>query len=256
MILPMTEATTAFPVDCTIPLLALPYKPPSTLRARALPCASGRHECDNSTFESTHPLAIIRSCVRPLRYKTTMASTPPLTLAISTPPTTPASLVSVGPAASSILSAPQMPPVDPDVMNSLSRDIRDDLGLNKSSPAKKSWGPVESEDGASFTTSSLEEELLCLEQKARQAALKIQSGVEAGPISLGWATMDMYERLVGRLSSAYRLSWGLSPTMEVAEHEKEGSGSFGQVLFWGDPSPMHEQTIEWLHEKVSEQLKG
>lgn len=88
----------------------------------------------------------------------------------------------------------------------------------------------------------------------KQAALKVLRGEREGPISVGMTTSYTFDRLRAELSPAYRLSWGLSPSLEDATRVGKGGGRFGLVLFWGDPSPVHEDTILWLRFKVKEQL--
>lgn len=110
--------------------------------------------------------------------------------------------------------------------------------------------------GVTFTTVYLQDELSGLVAKTKQAAIDLQKGGRGGPISLGWTTEDTYHRLCSGVSSAYRLSWGCDQDMSEALRPEVGRESFGLVVFWGDPSGPHEQSIAWLRKKLSTQLNG
>jgi hypothetical protein len=106
------------------------------------------------------------------------------------------------------------------------------------------------------STASLGEELSSLLERAKQASSDVYKGSRGdGPICLGWVTEDMFDQLSSDFSSAWRLSWGLTSSMNEALRQ-EDQGLVGQILFWGDPTPIHERTIEWLHTKVCQQLRG
>lgn len=110
--------------------------------------------------------------------------------------------------------------------------------------------------GAFFTNKSAEQELEDLVKSAQVAALQILTGARSGPISLGYATEDMFDRLVSGLWSMYRLSWGSTADFESAVQGKEDGGSFGLILFWGDPNAMHDEVGEWVQRKTRDQLSG
>ncbi|PWN21226.1 hypothetical protein BCV69DRAFT_282715 [Microstroma glucosiphilum] len=219
-----------------------------------------------------------------------MTSTPPLTLtATTTPPTTPAARVELvlgvgdsmpavstsddtaspppeahaGPSTLSVTSfvpiltdGSQVEAGSLDLLAQLARNLSDDLRLTQASPLRASWEAVEDESGTFFSTRSLEAEGRVLLERGRQAALEVQGGLKEGPISLGWATKDMFERVQDDLSKSYRLSWGFSPNMTTSIRDQGESGVLGQVLFWGDPSPEHAMITTWLHQRVVRQLRN
>jgi hypothetical protein len=115
---------------------------------------------------------------------------------------------------------------------------------------------VEGTVGAFFTNKSAEQELEDLVESAQVAALQILTGARSGPISLGYATEDMFDRLVSGLSSMYRLSWGSTADFEPDVQGREDGGSFGLILFWEDPNTMHDEVGEWVQRKTSDQLPG
>lgn len=78
-----------------------------------------------------------------------------------------------------------------DFIVQLARDLSDDLRLTQSSPMRGSWEPVEDTGGVFFTTRSLEDELKGLLERAKKAAIDVQSGLKQGPISLRWTTTEL-----------------------------------------------------------------
>jgi hypothetical protein len=141
-----------------------------------------------------------------------------------------------------------------DIFDKVALNRNDDLRLTQSSPAEKPSTIVDTGEEIFFDTKSSDAELLSLLAVTRQAALQVLRGEREGPLSLGWTTEDTFHRMRARLSSAYRLSWGLSHSLEDAAQVVQDRGRFGLVLFWGNPSPVHEDTILWLTFKVKEQL--
>jgi hypothetical protein len=147
-------------------------------------------------------------------------------------------------------------PVPLEVFATVARNLNDDLRLTQSSPVNKPTKPHDPNDGAFFSTASLEADLNVLIKMTKKAAVDVRRGAREGPLALGWETQDTYHELIAGLSSAYHLSWGVTPSMDDAVEVKEGRGAFGLVLFWGDPSGTHDKAISWLTNKVRDQLYG
>jgi hypothetical protein len=103
-------------------------------------------------------------------------------------------------------SRPQLEADGFDFTTQLATDISDDLHLTQSSPVRASRDPVEDESGVFFTMRSSEAEHRALVERARRGAGQVQGGLKTCPISLGWTTKDMLERLQNDVSQSY-LSW-------------------------------------------------
>lgn len=90
--------------------------------------------------------------------------------------------------------------------------------------------------------------------KVGDLALKTQAGLQ-GPHIVGYLSEDTYERLQDAIASAYKLSYGVDANGEAAVRTTglpNGTICLGLVLFWGDPSPLHDEVAAFVTSRIQE----
>lgn len=51
----------------------------------------------------------------------------------------------------------------------------------------------------------------------------------------------MHTRVLAKVSTSYKLSWGICADGTVSIRTRTAAASLGLTLFWGDPAPLHNQ---------------
>lgn len=116
--------------------------------------------------------------------------------------------------------------------------------------------PSDPAEGLYFTSPQSERDLRSLIRQAHKVIVEAQKG-QGGPIPICQASRDTYSRFIKRTSRSYRFSWGIGINGEELEVKPSSDeDAMGWVVFWGDPDPEHEGTINWVKKQVDESVKG
>lgn len=93
----------------------------------------------------------------------------------------------------------------------------------------------ERNDWIAWTNANVERRYQLLTQLCATAMTEIAAGTRSGPLRLGYFTEDLYQRLSDEVTLDAKLNFGLDA--ECHDDYQEGQG---MVLYWGDPSFVHD----------------